>query len=78
MENPRALVHAETQHEVALATGETGLLEEPPYEWLSSLQRQYDYQFATCSIAVTYSYESREQPPPTGILFTNSSPLRRQ
>ncbi len=28
MDNPRAIVHAETQHEAALMTEETGLLEE--------------------------------------------------
>ncbi len=32
MENPRAILHAETQYEVALMTEETGLLEELPYE----------------------------------------------
>ncbi len=35
VEKPRALVHAETQREVALVAEETVLLEEPPYECLS-------------------------------------------
>ncbi len=54
MENPRALVHAETQHEV---TEETGLLEVPPYECLSPSEHQCDEKFATCSASITFSYE---------------------
>ncbi len=57
MENPRAIVHAETEHEVALMAGETGLLEELPYECLSASDHHRDDQFATCSVSVTCSYE---------------------
>ncbi len=57
MENPRALVHAETQHEVALVTEGTGLLEETPYENLFLSEHQYDDRFAASSVSVTYSYE---------------------
>ncbi len=57
VEKPRALVHAETQREVALVAEETGLLEEPPFECLSPSFHKCDDQFATCSIPVTYSYE---------------------
>ncbi len=57
MENPWALVHVETQHEVALVTEETGLLEETPYENLSLSEHQYDDQFAACFVSVTYTYE---------------------
>ncbi len=35
MDNPRAIVHAETQHEAALMTEEAGLLEELSYEFPS-------------------------------------------
>ncbi len=49
MENPRAIVHAETQHEVALMTEETGLLEELPYECPSPCDHHSDDQLATCS-----------------------------
>ncbi len=55
MEKPRIFVYAETQQEVALMTEETGLLEEPPYEWLSASEHQCDDQFATCCVSVTYS-----------------------
>ncbi len=41
MENPRALVQTETQHEVALKIEKTGVLEEPS-------EHQCDGQFATC------------------------------
>ncbi len=46
LENPRANVRAETQHEVALMTVETGLLEELPYECPSSSDHHSDDQFA--------------------------------
>ncbi len=58
MENPRAIVHAETQHEMALMTEETGLLEELPYECPSPSDHHSDGHFATCSVSITYSYES--------------------
>ncbi len=56
MENPREIVHAETQHEMALMTEETGLLEELPYECPSPCGHPSDAQFATCSVSITYSY----------------------
>ncbi len=58
VEKRRALVHAETHHEVALVTEETGLLEKQPYECLSPSTHQCDDQVATCSVSVTYSYEN--------------------
>ncbi len=58
MEKPQALVHAETQHEVALVAEETGLQDEPPNECLSPSVHHCDDQFATYSVPVTYSYES--------------------
>ncbi len=57
VEEPRTLVHAETQQEVSQVAEETGLLEELPYESLSPSVHQSDDQFDTCSISVTYSYE---------------------
>ncbi len=57
MENPRALVHPETQHGVPLVTVKTMLLEQPPYECPSPLERQCDDQFTMCCVSVTYSYE---------------------
>ncbi len=60
VEKPRALLHVETQHEVALVAEETGLLEEPLYDCLSPSVRTCGDQFATCSVSVTYSYESRD------------------
>ncbi len=42
MENPREIVHAETQHEMALVTVETGLLEELPYEYPSPSDHHSD------------------------------------
>ncbi len=57
MENSRAIVHAETQHEAALMTEETGLLEELPYECPSPSGQHSDTQFATCSVSITYFYE---------------------
>ncbi len=51
------IVHAETQHEVALMAGETGLLEELPYECLSPSDHHSDDQLATCSVSVTCSYK---------------------
>ncbi len=53
MENPRAIVHAETQHEAALMTDEMGLLEELP----SPSDHHNDDLFATCSVSITYSYD---------------------
>ncbi len=50
-------MHAETQHEVALMTEETGLLEELPYECPSPSDHHSDAQLATCSVPITYSYE---------------------
>ncbi len=47
MKNPRAIVHAETQYEVALMAGEMGLLEELPYEFLSPSDHHSDDHFAT-------------------------------
>ncbi len=58
MENPRAIVHAETQYKVALMTKETGLLEELPYECPSPSDHHSDDQFATCSSSITYAYEA--------------------
>ncbi len=57
MENPRAIVHPETQHEAALMTEETGLLEDLPYEFPPPSDHHSDNQFATCSVSITYSYE---------------------
>ncbi len=57
MENPPAIVYAETQHEVALMTEETGVLEELPYECLSPSAPYNDDEFATCSVSDTYSDE---------------------
>ncbi len=57
MENPRAIVHAVTQLEVALMMEETGLLEELPYECPSPSDHNSDDQFTTCSVSITYSYE---------------------
>ncbi len=57
MENLRAIVHAETQHEAALITEKTGLLEELPNECPSPSDHHSDDQFATCSVSITYSYE---------------------
>ncbi len=57
MESPREIAHAETQHEMALMTEETGLLEELPYECPSPSDHHSDAQFATCSVSITYSYE---------------------
>ncbi len=57
MENTRAIVHAATQHEAALMTEETGLLEELPYECPSPSDHHSDAQFATCSVSITYPYE---------------------
>ncbi len=58
VEKPRALLHAKAQHEVALVAEETGLLEEPAYDCLSPWVHPCGDQFATCSVSVTYSYES--------------------
>ncbi len=60
IEKPWALLHAETQHEVALVTEEMGLLEEPPCDCLSPSVHPCGDQFATCSVPVTYSYESTD------------------
>ncbi len=57
MENPRTIVHAETQHEAALMVEETGLLEELPYECPSPFDHHSDDQFATCLVSIKYSYE---------------------
>ncbi len=58
MENPWAIVHAVTQHEVALMMVETGLQEELPYECPSPSDHHSDDQFTTCSASITHSYES--------------------
>ncbi len=57
MAHPRTLVYAEAQEEAARMIEETGLLENQPYECLSPSDCQWDDQFATCSVSVTYSYE---------------------
>ncbi len=57
VQRTRALVHVETQHEVALVANKTGLLHEPPYKCLSPSFHQCGDQFATCSVSVTYYYE---------------------
>ncbi len=58
MEKPRAIVYAETQHETALMMEETGLLEKLSYGCPSPSDHHSDGQFATCSVSITYSYES--------------------
>ncbi len=50
-------MHAETQNEVALMAGQTGLLEELPYEFLSPSDHHSNDHFATCSVSVACSYE---------------------
>ncbi len=57
MKKPREIVHAEIQHEMALMTEETGLLEELPHECPSPSDHHSGAQFATCSVSTTYSYE---------------------
>ncbi len=57
MENSREIVHAETQHEAALMSEETGLLEELPYGCPSPSDHHNDDPFATCTVSITYSYE---------------------
>ncbi len=58
MPYPQALVYAEAREESTRVMEETGPIENQPYECLSPSEHQWDDQFATCSISVTYSYES--------------------
>ncbi len=46
-----------TRDETALVTEETGLLEEPRYEWLSPLEIQCKVKLTTCSVSIACSYE---------------------
>ncbi len=56
--HPRAHVYAEAQYEATRMKEETWLLEIQPYECLSPSEYQWGDQFATCTVSVTYSYES--------------------
>ncbi len=47
MTYPRMLMHAETRVETTLVTEETGLLEEPTYECLPSLEDQCEEKLTT-------------------------------
>ncbi len=57
MTSPHMLMHAQTRDETALVTEETGLVEEPTYECLSTLEDQYEVNLTTCCVPTTNSYE---------------------
>ncbi len=58
LSHPRALVYAEAREEAARVIEKTGLLEDQPYECRFPSAHQWDDQFVTCTVSLTYSYES--------------------
>ncbi len=58
MSHPRALAYAKAREESTRVIEVTGPLEDQPYECLSPSKHQWDDQFATCSVSVTYSHEN--------------------